>query len=435
MKKKWKSVKWFYAVLLTALLAVGLPLAGQTDWMPFSAVSVSAANIQISTRKVTLFNGGKTTLSLNGVKKNVEWSSSNKSVVQVNSKGVVQAKKKGTATVTATYNKKKYTCSVTVKQQVTGLKLNKTTLELAKPTATADLKVTVLPASASSKAVTWKSSNTSVARVDSKGKVTATGKGSCTITVTSSLNKDKKAVCKVTVKDAKPQPSVVTPNPDGATYKVHGGKVTVTGKGWSRTYTNYSQMTREEFYPKYGCVVTAVATAASGYGSKYSQKAIHTGAASKKYSERYAVKRLGQSVALYGRAAIALPTASQILTDLGIRNKPVYTFNEDQAIAEITENLMAGRPVIVHANNRRHNGIRIANSHHGVVLVGIDKDGYAIMLEPVGGRVNYAHGCGKKCRLTVEDIVRYHINQTAKSKLGAAYVTNSSAFGGYILLQ
>lgn len=229
-------------------------------------------------------------------------------------------------------------------------------------------------------------------------------------------------------------PAVIT-NPDGASWKVSGDKVTVTGKGWSRTYTNYNQMTKEEFYPRYGCVVTAVATAASGYGSAYTHKNIHTGAASKKYSERYAVKKLGQSAALYGKAAIALPTASQILTDLGIANKPVYTFDPDQAIAEITANLMAGKPVIVHANNHMHEGVKIANSHHGVVLVGIDKEGYAIMLEPVGGRVNYAHGCGKKCRLTVEDIVRYHINQTAENKLGAAYVTSPSAFGGYILLQ
>ena len=434
MKKQWKSAKWFYTVLLAVLLAFGQPFAGQTEQMPFSAIRVSAASVQISTRKVTLFNGGKTTLSLKGVKKKVKWTSSNKSVAQVSSKGVVKAKKKGTATITATYNKKKYTCKVTVRQQVTGLKLNKSTLELEKAGAAANLKVTVLPASASSKSVTWKSSDTSVAKVNSKGKVTATGTGSCTITVTSVLNKNRKAACKVTVKEAQIQPPVIS-NPNGATYTVSGNKVTVTGNGWSRTYTNYNQMTKEAFYPKYGCVVTSVATAASGYGSKYSNKDIHTGAASKNYSERYAVKKLGQSTALYGKAAIAIPTASQILTDMGIPNKAVCTFNPDQAIAEITENLMAGRPVLVHANNVVHDGIRIANSHHGVVLVGIDKEGYAIMLEPVGARVNYAHGCGKTCRLTVEDIVRYHINQTAENKLGAAYVTSPSAFGGYILLQ
>lgn len=342
MKEKKKNIKWLCTALLTAVLACGQPVADQNIQVPFTVASVSAANVQLNTKKVTLWNGGTTRLTLKGVNKNIKWSSSNKNVAQVSSKGVVKARKKGTATITATYNKKKYTCKVTVKEMA---------------------------------------------------------------------------------------------NPDGASWKVSGNKVTVTGKGWSRTYTNYNQMTKEEFYPRYGCVVTAVATAASGYGSAYSHKNIHTGAASKKYSERYAVKKLGQSTALYGKAAIALPTASQILKDLGIANKPVYTFDPDQAIAEITANLMAGKPVIVHANNRRHDGIKIANSHHGVVLVGIDKEGYAIMLEPVGGRVNYAHGCGKKCRLTVEDIVRYHINQTAENKLGAAYVTSPSAFGGYILLQ
>jgi hypothetical protein len=44
----------------------------------------------------------------------VKWTSSKKSVATVSSKGVVKAKKKGTATITAKVSGKKYTCKVTV---------------------------------------------------------------------------------------------------------------------------------------------------------------------------------------------------------------------------------------------------------------------------------------------------------------------------------
>lgn len=62
------------------------------------------------------------------------------------------------------------------------------------------LKVkSVKPANAS-KAVTFKSSNTKVATVNSKGKVTGKKVGKATITVTSTSNKKVKATCKITVK-------------------------------------------------------------------------------------------------------------------------------------------------------------------------------------------------------------------------------------------
>ena len=47
----------------------------------------------------------------------VKWKSSNKSIVYVNKTGKIRAKKNGTAVITATYMKKKYTCQVTVKDE------------------------------------------------------------------------------------------------------------------------------------------------------------------------------------------------------------------------------------------------------------------------------------------------------------------------------
>lgn len=66
--------------------------------------------------------------------------------------------------------------------KVTGVQLDKekATLTVGKSRT---WKATVLPANATDKAVTWKSSNNKVAKVNSKGKVTAVAPGKATITV------------------------------------------------------------------------------------------------------------------------------------------------------------------------------------------------------------------------------------------------------------
>jgi len=65
---------------------------------------------------------------------------------------------------------------------------------------TLQLRATVAPANATNKAVTWKSTNTSVAIVDANGKVTAKKAGSATITATAADGSKRSAECKITVK-------------------------------------------------------------------------------------------------------------------------------------------------------------------------------------------------------------------------------------------
>ena len=159
-------------------------------------VSVNAAKLN---KKSVSLNVGKTyTLKATGTKGKITWTSSKKSVATVSSKGVVKAKKKGTAVITAKYGKKKLTCKVTVKQPVKSIKLNKTSVTLKKGSSLT-LKAAVAPSSANNKAVTWTSSNKKVATVSSKGVVKAVGSGTVTITVKAKDGSGKKATCKITV--------------------------------------------------------------------------------------------------------------------------------------------------------------------------------------------------------------------------------------------
>lgn len=64
--------------------------------------------------RVSLRVGGKVSLKLLRWKKRVKWSSSKKSVATVSAKGVVRAKRRGTAKITAKAGSKKYVCRVTV---------------------------------------------------------------------------------------------------------------------------------------------------------------------------------------------------------------------------------------------------------------------------------------------------------------------------------
>lgn len=81
---------------------------------------------------------------------------------------------------------------------VTGVTLDKQTASIEEG-GTLKLTASVLPEDATSKSVTWKSDNTSVATVDENGKVTGVKVGTAAITVASKEDPTKSASCKVTV--------------------------------------------------------------------------------------------------------------------------------------------------------------------------------------------------------------------------------------------
>ena len=138
------------------------------------------AEFKLNSTAKTIYTKGQTTASLKlttTLTDKVTWTSSNKKVATVNSKGVVTAKAKGTAVITATCGEYKATCKVTVKNP--SLKLTKTSASV-KVGKTTKITAKVTP----SGKITYKSSNSKIATVSSKGVVKGKKKGTAKITVT-----------------------------------------------------------------------------------------------------------------------------------------------------------------------------------------------------------------------------------------------------------
>lgn len=164
----------------------------------------------------------------------LKYKTSNKKIATISKNGIIRAKKKGTVTITAIAknNKKaKATTKVTVGKVVKTLKFKEGT----KKTVTAGKKFTLHPTyspkKASTKAVTFKSSNKKVATVTSKGKVTAKKAGKVTITATCKDAGKKKATFKVTVKKKAVTPAkpTTTTKTTTVTPVVSGNKATLSG--------------------------------------------------------------------------------------------------------------------------------------------------------------------------------------------------------------
>ena len=164
---------------------------------------VSLVGISLNKTSVTLNKGAtdNLTVSYNPTNttdsKTVTWSSGNTSVAKVDQNGKITAVNKGTTTITAKVGSKTASCNVTVKVPLTGISLNKTTLALNRG-VTETLTVNYNPSDTTdSKTVTWSSENTSVAKVDQNGKITAVDVGTTNILAKVG---SKTASCSVTVK-------------------------------------------------------------------------------------------------------------------------------------------------------------------------------------------------------------------------------------------
>ena len=138
-----------------------------------------------------------------GADPTLEWASSNTGVAKVEN-GVITALKAGTAIVACkTSNGKIAKCKVTVKAAPTSVALNPTALRLSAGGMSFRLVSTVKPSGIIDGAVTYASSNTSVAKVGADGTVTTVNAGTANITATTYNGKTASCAVTVTPKPAK----------------------------------------------------------------------------------------------------------------------------------------------------------------------------------------------------------------------------------------
>ena len=184
-----------------------------------NSATVSVAGVTLNKATTTLTVGNTETLTAtvapsNATNQSVTWSSSNAAVASVDATGKVTAHTAGTATITITTADGNHTasCTVTVNSatiSVAGVTLNKATTTLTIGN-TETLTATVAPTNATNQAMTWTSSNSAVASVNSTGTITAHALGAATITVTTT-DGNKTATCAVTVVSDTPPPPVIVP--------------------------------------------------------------------------------------------------------------------------------------------------------------------------------------------------------------------------------
>lgn len=192
-----------------------------------TAISVGVANIRVyadnnltSTCAITVpdidiqsiaFNKASTTLYIDnqetlyvtfipetGTNKSTTWSTSDLFIVTVDEAGIINGRRAGNATITATtINGLTAKCEVTViEKNAVSITLNKESTSIIVGQSE-KLIAKIYPSFTSNKTVKWNTSDKSIAEVDDNGNITAIKKG--TATITASTSNGLTATCEVTV--------------------------------------------------------------------------------------------------------------------------------------------------------------------------------------------------------------------------------------------
>ena len=208
--------------------------------IPVTAISLTDASVSVgNTATLTVTY---TPEDANTGKAISSWTSSNNAIATV-ANGVVTGVSEGTATITATTEGgKSASCTVTVTViAVTGVSLDKSTANIQIGGSTT-LTATVSPSNASNKALTWSSSNTSVATVGN-GVVMGIAAGTATITVASVADPTKTATCTVTVTAGPPMPPTTLTLHQPGVYEAKAAD-----GGYGTRMTAYNERAYEVYY-------------------------------------------------------------------------------------------------------------------------------------------------------------------------------------------
>lgn len=199
------SDKGLITALSSGKVAITAKCGNVSDRCEVTVIGAEPTSISLSVNSLFL-QGGETakieaTINPSDVTdKGLKWTSSDSSIATVSNSGIVTAKSGGYVIIMVQCGSVSASCEVWVSVpsiDVEKISLNKTNLKLTIGN-TEQLAATVSPSNATDKTITWSSSNSSIASVNSSGLVTAKSTGTATITAKCG---SVKATCTVTVID------------------------------------------------------------------------------------------------------------------------------------------------------------------------------------------------------------------------------------------
>ncbi len=201
MKKRLTSWGLIVAMLVSAVFSA------QNGESADAASKVKVTYVNPAIPQLTLKVGEKFKLKMkvSGKKKKLRYSTSNRRVAKITSRGVIRGVKKGKATVSIFDQKKKKIGKIKVTvvkkfKKVKKVKLNKKTATIVKGDTVA-LKAVLSPKKATVKKVVYISSNPRIAKVSKKGNVVGRAVGTTKITAYAADGRGAKATFEVNVKD------------------------------------------------------------------------------------------------------------------------------------------------------------------------------------------------------------------------------------------
>ena len=190
-------------ILCLALISGVVAFSASAAEISVKKIKITGSNYVAKGKKIPL----KATVAPAGASQKVSWKSSNRKIATVSAKGIVKGIRPGKVTITATSKaNKKVTKSFTIEVKAKAVKkvtiYGKKDLDLA-GTKTVTLKAKATPKQAA-QSFTWKSSNTGIATVSPKGKVTAKAPGTVNITATATDGSNKKKTVTIHVTKSEP---------------------------------------------------------------------------------------------------------------------------------------------------------------------------------------------------------------------------------------
>ena len=225
--------------------------------IPISNISLDVSTLALKTGDEHQFI--PTVEPENALDRTVTWTSSDETIATVNENGLVTAKSAGTVVITATSNYDptiSSTCHIIVTDPI--YKVKSITItgmpKTIKPNSNFTLTAIVLPSNATNNKVTWQSSNTKYATVNSRGsvsiksagagktvKITATAKDGSNVKKTVTLKISKIPVKKITLKVSSTK--VIAGKSIKIKATVSPSNATTKKLKWSSSNTKYATVT------------------------------------------------------------------------------------------------------------------------------------------------------------------------------------------------